>query len=663
MGQDVTRWLAAGSYHNWYADIGCEIEHGLYPSQQYGMRWPAIYNYQDMQAMKGLWIGARGFTDANKTFYEHKVVHVGPRVRGSNELFPVQFEMVSRFEPPEVYVDGNRSQGEALTYNDRVDPDMQADRMIVNVVNSQLGITMTRKIMQFSQDFHDNYHIMEFTFTNTGNTDSDAEIELPNVTLNDVYFFFQYRIAVCREPRYVIGNGTGWGMNTMIDTRGDGTKADPANEQYRAHFFWHGKFPPFTAYDNVGAPVWDPTQSAGYIASTDTVGRLAAAQFAGILTLYADKSASEKVDDWEQPSTTMYQSSDDPLESNNDALNPVKMTQEYAWMAYGHMSPRHADKVEPAGKFTEPTGDPALSSPGGFSAMNGYGPYTIKPGESIHIVMAEAAHGLSRKQCIDIGRQYKQKLITAKQKNEWVMTSKDSLFQTFARISANFSANYNIPKPPLPPKTFFVNGLGDRIELKWDVYTEGLSNLTGFEIYRAKGRYDSTYTLIHTAGPDDRVYNDTQLERGPSYYYYIVSVGAASANNGAGLTKPGPLRSSRYYTQSYDPATLKRPAGTSLSQIRVVPNPFSLGSDESQLRFPDEPDKIGFFDIPGQCTIRIYTENGELIKTIEHTDFTGDAYWNCTTSSNQIVVTGIYLAVITDHSSGENHIVKFVIIR
>jgi len=27
------------------------------------------------------------------------------------------------------------------------------------------------------------------------------------------------------------------------------------------------------------------------------------------------------------------------------------------------------------------------------------------------------------------------------------------------------------------------------------------------------------------------------------------------------------------------------------------------------------------------------------------------------------VVTGIYLAVITDHSSGENHIVKFVIIR
>lgn len=662
-GQDNTKWLAAGSFHNWYSDIGSEIEHGLYASQQYGFRWPAIYNYQDMQAAKGMWIGVRGFTDAKNTFYEHKVVHVGPRVRGSNELFPVKFEMVSRFEPPEVYVDGNRSQGEALTYNDRVDPNMKPDRMIVSVINSQVGITLTRKIMQFSQDYHDNYHLMEYTFTNTGNTDADDEIEMPAVTLNDVYFFFQYRMAVCREPRYVIGNGTGWGMNTMIDTRGDGVKADPATEQFRAQYFWHGKFPPFTTYDNVGAPVWDPSTSYSYIDKTDTTGRLAAAQFAGILTLYADKSAAEKIDDLDQPSTTMYQSSDDPLESNNDAYNTVKMTQEYGWMTYGHMSPRHADKVEPAGKFTEPTGDPALGTQGGFSAFNGYGPYNLKPGESIRIVLAEGAAGLSRAKCIEVGRQYKQKQITAKQKNEWVMTSRDSLFQTFRRITANYAAGYDIPRPPLPPKQLFVNGLGDRIELTWDIYANGTENLSGFEIYRAMGRYDSTYTLIASVGPNERVYNDKNLERGPSYYYYIVSVGNASANNGAGLTKPGALRSSRYYTQTYDPATLKRPAGTSLSQIRVVPNPFSLGADANQLRFPDEPDKIGFFDIPGLCTIKIFTENGELIKTIEHTDDTGDAYWNCTTSSNQIVVTGIYIAVVTDNRTGENHIVKFVIIR
>lgn len=662
-GQDNTKWLSAGSFHNWYSDIGCEIEHGLYPSQQYGFRWPAIHNYQDMQAAKGLWIGVKDFTDATNTYYQHKVVHVGPRVRGSNEFFPVQFEMVSRFDPPEVYVDGNRSQGEALVNNDRVDPAMAADRMIINVTNTQTGITMTRRIMQFSQEYHDNYHVMEYTFTNTGNVDADPDIELPATTLTGVYFFFQYRMAVGRECRYVIGNGSGWGMNTMIDTRGDGVKADAATEKFRAQYFWHGKFPPFTAYDNVGGPVWDPSTSAGYMDKADTTGRLAAAAFAGVLTLYADKSASEKVDDWTQPVTTMYQSSDDPLTSNNDAVNTVKMSQEYAWMSTGHMAPRHADKVEPQGKFTEPTGDPALGTPGGFSAMNGYGPYTLKPGESVRIVLVEGAAGLNRAQCIEIGMQYKRKQITAKQKNEWVMTSRDSLFQTFQRVSASFASGFNIPRPPLPPKQFDVNGLGDRIELKWDVFADGLKDLTGFEIYRAKGKYDSSYTLIHQAGPEERLYNDTRLERGPNYYYYIVSVGSASANNGAGLSRPGALRSSRYYTQTYDPATLKRPAGTSLSQIRVVPNPFSLGADPNRLRFPNEPDKIGFFNIPGKCTINIYTENGELINTIEHYDDTGDAYWNCTTSSNQIVVSGIYIAVVTDERTGNSQIVKFVIIR
>ncbi len=658
-----TKWMSVGSLHNWFSAIGCEIEHGLEAVQQYGMRWPAIYRYQDMQAAKGLWIGAKDFTDQDGRYYPHKVVHVGPRVNGGTEFFPIKLEMISRFDPPEVYVDGVQSQGEAIVANNLVDPNLIADRMIVNVVNNQLGLTMTRKIFQFSQEYHDNYYIMEYTFTNTGNVNADDKIELPNNVLKDVYVFFQYRWAVCREPRYVIGNGTGWGMNTMLDTRGDGTKVDPPDENFRAQYAWHGKFPPFTAYDNIGAPVWDPTTSAGYIDKTDTTGRLAAAQFVGMITLHADRSAADSTDDPGQPSTTMYQSSDDPLTSNNDAYNIAKMTQEYGWMSFGHMSPRHADKVEPAGKFTEPTGDPALGTPGGFSACNGYGPYTLNPGESFKIVMAEAAAGLSREKCIEIGKQFKRKEITAKVKNEWVMTGRDSLFKTFRRILANYNSNFAIPRPPLPPRTFNVNGGGDRIALSWDLFPTGEQNLTGFEIYRATGKYDSSYQLIHTAGPGERSYDDTELQRGPNYYYYLLAVGDAGANTGVGLTPPGPLKSGRFFTQSYDPANLKRPQGKSLSEIRVVPNPFSLAADPNQLRFPGEPDKIGFFNIPGQCTIKIYTENGELVNTIEHTDNTGDAYWNCVTSYNQVIVSGIYVAVVTDSRTGESGIVKFVVVR
>jgi len=52
-----TRWLNAGSLQNWYSEIGNEREHGLVTSQQYGLRWPAILEYQDAQAGKAFWIG------------------------------------------------------------------------------------------------------------------------------------------------------------------------------------------------------------------------------------------------------------------------------------------------------------------------------------------------------------------------------------------------------------------------------------------------------------------------------------------------------------------------------------------------------------------------------------------------------------------------------
>ena len=112
------------------------------------------------------------------------------------------------------------------------------------------------------------------------------------------------------------------------------------------------------------------------------------------------------------------------------------------------------------------------------------------------------------------------------------------------------------------------------------------------------------------------------------------------------------LRSSRYWTQTYTPAFLLRPQGVALERSRVVPNPFYLGSpinanQQSGTRYFDQGDKLGFLDIPGQCRIEIYTELGERIVTLNHTNGSGDEYWDLATSSRQSVVPGIYVAVIT----------------
>ncbi|RJP63053.1 MAG: hypothetical protein C4539_17075 [Ignavibacteriales bacterium] len=671
-----TNWLAVGELNNFYSSIGCEIEIGRAgANQQDGMRWPGLYDYTDIQAAKALWIGTTNFVDENGENYDFKVVHVGPRATGVGEFTPMVFNTISKIDKPEVYADGILSE-RISSVVDEVDPTIPADRMIVNVCNTKTGITMTRKIMQWSQEFHDDYHIMEYTLKNTGNIDADDEIELPNKTLTGVYLYFQYRLAPCANTRYEIGNSTGWGTNTMIDTRGDGVKNDPDNpDGIRAQWVWHGPAPIFTAYDNLGGPLWT---SAEFVSAGDTIGRLGAPQFAGVVTLHADKSATDHSDDPGQPSTTDYVGSDEPYTSfSSSEYDKVRMAGEYGWISRGHKSIRHCDKADPDGDFTTTAGvDPAMGRTDGYSFCNGYGPYTIGPGDSVVIVIAEAVNGLSRAKSIEHGRIYKREFEsagtnqTAKdaaslKKNTIVMTGKDSLLMTFRRAIDNYNSGYNITEAPLPPKVFNVTSGGDRIALTWDVY-ESDPNLKGFEIWRAVGRYDSNYTKIFDT--DDisvRSYNDKEPQRGFSYYYYMVTKGPEiTANSTLGIWKKQ-LVSNRYYSQSYDPANLKRQPGTSLSQVRIVPNPFHITSSlGDKLRFGEkEPNKLAFFNIPGECTIKIFTELGELIHTIEHTDGSGDHYWFQQTSSNQLIAPGVYIAIIEDTKTGDRSVEKFVVVR
>lgn len=676
-------WMTAGSLHNWFSEMGCEREVGRSSSanQQDGMQWPAILPYQDSQAMKGLWIGAKNFTDERGDNYPYKVITVGPRSTGYGEFFPTEFKMVSRFDSPIVMVDGLTTYDVKYTEPDEIDWNMNADRMIVNTTNTLLGLTMTRKIMQFSIPGHDNYIVQDITFTNTGNIDDDPEIELTGAahkTLQDVRFFYLYRLAPSQQTRFVIGNATGWAKNTMYDARGDGDENVslyndiPDERNYngtaiRAQFAWHGFFPDKVVdYDNIGGPIWDiPSAAKPFIAPEDTVGRLGSTQFVGVLTLHADKSDTDSEDDPTQPSTTAYYLSDaDEAAATSDPYDVPAMRSRYNWMELGHMSPRHARSVQPDGQFYNQTAA-TYTDNGGFSMGNGYGPYQIAPNETVRIVMVEAVNGLSTENALKYGIAYKNGEITPTEKNIMVMTGKDSLFKTFRNAIDNYLSDYSADRPPKPPKSFTVNSGGDRISLEWDVFDE--EDLAGFKIFRSKGSYNNPLEqpeLIYTADKSERAYDDLTPIRNVGYYYYIVAVG----DNG--------LESSRYYTQTYDPAYLKRAQGNKLNQIRVVPNPYIISADSKRLLFDNEPNKIAFFNIPGQCKIRIFTETGELVRTLHHTDGSGDHSWDLKTSSNQIVVSGVYIAHVEvsqdvfDNNSGaklfskgESKIVKFVIVR
>jgi hypothetical protein len=369
----------------------------------------------------------------------------------------------------------------------------------------------------------------------------------------------------------------------------------------------------------------------------DTVGRLGASQFAGVVTLHADISASNHADDISQPKTTSWEGSDDPLTSQNDPFNIPKMTSEYSWMSRGHRAPRHAYQVEPTGLpgFLQPTGDPALGTSGGFSFTNGYGPYTLAPGDSVTIVFAEAVSGISRELATSTGIQYKQGQISALQKNTVVFQSRDSLFQTFRNAIENHESGYAIPQPPKPPLTFSVDSDSSQISLAWTI--DESNPPENFRVYRASGRRYNTYQLIAELPSETRSYIDSyRLEANTEYYYYLTCVG--SYNSGGPATPPGRLESGRFYTQTYNPVIVQvstsvnddnRPV-TEYSLLQNYPNPFN-NSTFIKYSIPKEGlVKINIYNIVGEEVAQLVNEvkqvgNYEL--TFSNNNLTSGVYF------------------------------------
>ncbi len=676
----IEKWLNVGSFHNWYSSIGGEREadHPAGPEQLWGWQWPAYYPKQDMQAAKGLWIGTRNYTDPEvNTTFDYKVVHCGPRPQtgGETDFFPIEFKQYAKFQPTDVRVDGELTNYplQQITI-DELDPNMPYDQMIYNLVNTQLGMTMKRKIFQFSNPYYDNFHVTEYTFINTGNIDDDDEIERTDGDLEDVYFYFQRRHGFIKETRILFGDPTSWGANTLNNEVGP----YPAglNEELRYSYAWHGYYDKFGDYNSVGGPIWRPDEGFGArINAADTVGRLGAAQFSGMLTLFAQNGTDPTTDDPNQPSTTGYESSDGALQYAADTFNGQQMQERYAMMIKGHPEQSHADWIT-GGDYVGSKvvgGDKSVNG-AGYSYVNGYGPYQVAYGDSVKIIIVEGSSGLSRDESIRVGKLYMAGAISDDEKNIAVLTGQDSLHVTFQRAMDAFKNNWDVPIAPYPPRTFEINSRGGRIDLSWTLHPDG-PEVKGFEIYRntleavdgyASNEYFSKFEKIADLSADVLEYQDTTQRQDIAYYYYIVSVGEEQPANPALNIPAHTLKSNRSYTQSYTSA-FKRSKGEDniTNKVRVYPNPYIISASDNWMFGSSsvERNKISFDNLSGNATILIFTELGELIRTIEHNDGSGSDSWDLRTSSNQLVVSGIYIAVITDDKTGDREIVKFSIIR
>ena len=259
------KWLNVGSFHSSYSEglVNREEE----PWGNAPLMWPSMDFHAGNSRAQAFWMGATNFTDENGTTFPHKIAHIGPRSGGDVQFFAVEQTITSKFDP-EITVDGAKS-FEKYVFVNTMDPNMKPDRIMTVSNNSRIGITTVATMNAFSQEYHDDYHIIEYSFTNTGNVDGDEDIEL-SADLEGVIFFFIHRYMVHDASSWIRGGGAPWGKFTMNDAVGDGH--EDYDVDFRAQYAWAGLNPDNTSFSSIGGPMMFPHwASAGW--DTTEIGR------------------------------------------------------------------------------------------------------------------------------------------------------------------------------------------------------------------------------------------------------------------------------------------------------------------------------------------------------------------------------------------------------
>ncbi len=598
------------------------------------MSWPGGFYLTDQTSSlvrRGHWIGVRNWTNQNGIFHNHKVSEGGPHWTEAS-LFGVP-PMKYVYNPPPTVIVDEKTEERLTGQYDRRKTDFKADEMIVATWNTDVGVSVTMTSYAFANQNHDDYVIFKYDLKNTGNTDLDAEVELPSQHLEGVYFgAFNYLRPCKRGADY-----TGTSGSTTADDWVHYYGSQPGDTLRGLWYCYDGNAPEETyPTDDTG----DPHKSTGEFLSP---------QYAGFGVIQVDTSPSDKRDDLNQPSTVDFQPFETHLTHNNAGITERDL--------YDYLSSGKKSLGSDAVGLTNPSSKSIVAP----VCMLGFGPYNLAFGQSVQIVLFVAVNGLSREKCIELGHKWKVDSLEFNgkvgddAKNALLATGRDSLFQTAYRAAWAWAHNLDVPDPPASPSLTIKSGTG-QVYLEWSdmsVPAKGRDRDTrqydfaGYRLYRAKGSFMNPYELIWECGgntgiPDTNVYVDTDVESSRRYYYYVTAYDDGSQNT-SGLFPGQSLESSHFLNRNVIyAAEPTRPPSKTLEGVVVVPNPY----DTHSFRW-DNPDEIKFMGLPYKAKIRIYTLAGDLLKTIEHPSepkYIGHSEpWNQVTDDNMLITSGTYV--------------------
>jgi hypothetical protein len=558
-------------------------------------------------------------------------------------------------------------------------------------------VDVNRKVFIWGQNFNDDYVIVDVELTNTG---------IPGKTLAGADTVFQdtlhnFYINIQQELN---NNYYSYGSNPAPST----------SEQPKYNYVWQHYFGGRTG-DSLRVFYFynadDPANSGDQMGSPIVTqkGRLVNTDFVYYTILHASQvpysNSAQDIDDFLQPKVTY-------IGTDTKIPNPGAGEDPYGSPNYWAISGGFSDDYKMSGNVYSGThhglnndelGTPDFSNfVAGTTAaaasrnFSSFGPYDFPFGQKLHFVYASGINGIGIKKSKEIGEMWQNGTLQNppgmpdsilgwlpsnfvfpsgasemdKRKDRWISMGKDSIMRSAWRAKWNYDHNYQIPQTPPPPDQITITGFGDGIQVQWsDAATENLPNFAGYRVMRKLSDVDTLfYEEVYSSGPEDKAAMHAFKDKvifGAEYFYYVQSKALIDPNdqNADPTTRGKIIFSSRNFVPNTDWVNPPSPSTDDMSKIRVVPNPYNI-NDPLLFGFADQR-HIDFRNLPPVCTIKVFTENGDLVQTIQHNrpvEKDGHEPWDLLTANQQVIMSGVYIAVF-QKPSGEISYQKFVVVR
>lgn len=647
--------------------------------------WPQDYfRYQNITFyFSGYAIGQ--WIDSTGVSHEKELTLQGPV--SYNKTEPYGIREVRKFEPPVVWVTANgQTQLSSRRFDGTVDPDLPADEMIEVRYKSYPGFDVLKRTYSFSNPFHDDYVICVMRYKCTFDWDQyDGPDTDPTQTMQGVYFVTGYNFQTAEGTYITYSQWYEEGKDDWASYETFTPELATGGRPLQISYGWDGDFGDLEVFEEGGVPfddTGDPRFAVGEGGSTPMASaEFVSSSYAGWTALHADKSTQDHSDDPNQPVAVDANMSIYDLGWGESVPG---FTTLWDWAASGNKQ-----TVEDQSGWPD---DP--SSVEGEFCYQAFGPYDFNVGDSITIVYAVGANGISRKLAAEKGLEWRDWYRNVEgaafddaAKNELLATGKDSLFQTMDRALWAWNNGLNLAAP-LPSPDLTVTSGPSLIHLEWNDMGQisdpktGVPDLDHYNIYRKRGDYlCDTYNEISEDGErlvwekiaevpkTETTYVDTNVVRGEPYHYAVTAVDDGTQNTD-GPFAGRKLESSKYANRSELAAYAFEPGREGKHDadlVRIVPNPFVSYAKDFNFT-GQEYNKLLFVNLPPYCTLRIYTATGDLIKTIQHTSGSADESWDQVTEYNQLIASGVYILQVDEarNLTGGNMdsaIHKFVVIR